>query len=143
MPAGREDQHLIGSRRITVLIAEDSKSYAEMLAELVSDPGRIDVIGFADTEDAAVERIGQLRPDVVILDMQLRSGNGPAVIRAVRSRPELQGTKLIVMSNLTSPRFRARCLELGSDYFFDKSKDFDPLCAALEAICDDNAAAGD
>ncbi len=122
------------SRRLTVFIAEDSKAYAEMLAELISEPGRIEVIGFADSESTAIERILGLKPDVVILDMQLRSGYGPAVIRAVRSAPDLHGTTLIVMSNHTSPRFRARCLELGSDYFFDKSKDFDPLTAALAEL---------
>ncbi len=127
----RGDNNLTPSRRLTVFIAEDSKPYAEMLAELISEPGRIEVVGFADSESTAIDRIFSLKPDVVILDMQLRSGNGPAVIRAVRSAPDLQDTKLIVMSNHTSPRFRERCLELGSDYFFDKSKDFDPLAAAL------------
>lgn len=122
------------SRRLTVFIAEDSKPYADMLAELISEPGRIEVVGFADSESTAIDRIFGLKPDVVILDMQLRSGNGPAVIRAVRSAPDLRDTKLIVMSNLASPRFRARCLELGSDYFFDKSKDFDPLTAALAEL---------
>jgi len=130
----RGDNNLTPSRRLTVFIAEDSKPYAEMLAELISEPGRIEVVGFADSESTAIDRIFSLKPDVVILDMQLRSGNGPAVIRAVRSAPDLQDTKLIVMSNHTSPRFQARCLELGSDYFFDKSKDFDPLAAALAEL---------
>ena len=130
----RGENNLTQSRRLTVFIAEDSKPYAEMLAELISEPGRIEVVGFADSESAAIDRIVHLRPDVVILDMQLRSGYGPAVIRAVRSSPGLQDTKLIVMSNHTSPRFRARCLELGADFFFDKSKDFDPLTAALAEL---------
>lgn len=127
----RGENNLTRSRRLTVFIAEDSKPYAEMLAELISKPGRIEVVGFADSEGTAIERIFSLKPDVVILDMELRSGNGPALIRAVRCAPGLQDTKLIVMSNHTSPRLRARCLELGSDFFFDKSKDFDPLAAAL------------
>jgi len=134
---------LTQSRRLTVFIAEDSNSYAEMLAELISEPGRIEVVGFADSESTAIERIASLKPDVVILDMQLRSGYGPAVIRAVRSTPDLQGTKLIVMSNYTSPRFRARCLELGSDHCFDKSKDFDPLTAALAELWTSRYGAGE
>ena len=105
-----------------------------MLAELVSDPGRIEVIGFADSEDTAIDRVMRLKPDVVIVDLQLRSGSGTGVIRAVRSSPELHRTKLIVMSNHPSPQIRKRCLELGSDYFFDKAKDFDPLMAALDEL---------
>ena len=119
------------SRSLTILIADDSQSVSEMLAELVSDPGRIEVIGFADSEDTAIERVMRLKPDVVILDMQLRSGSGTGVIRAVRSSPESHRTKLIVMSNHPSPQIRKRCLELGADYFFDKAKDFDLLTVAL------------
>jgi len=125
---------LTSSRSLTVLIADDSQSVSEMLAELVSDPGRIEVVGFADSEDTAIDRVMRLKPDVVILDLQLRSGSGTGVIRAVRSSPELHRTKLIVMSNHPSPQIRKRCLELGSDYFFDKAKDFDLLTAALDEL---------
>lgn len=122
------------ARPLTIFIADDSESVSEMLVELVTDPGRIEVIGFADSEDTVVDRVIHLQPDVVIVDLQLRSGSGTGVIRAVRSMPQLQRTKLIVMSNHLSPQIRKRCLELGSDYFFDKAKDFDLLTAVLNDL---------
>lgn len=122
------------SRSLTVFIADDSQSVSEMLAELISDLGRIDVIGFADSEDTTIDKVMRLKPDVVILDMQLRAGSGTGVIRAIRALPELQRTKLIVMSNHPSPQIRKRCLELGSDYFFDKAKDFDLLTGVLNEL---------
>jgi DNA-binding NarL/FixJ family response regulator len=127
-------KHLAPARPLTILIADDSQSVSEMLAELISDPGRIEVIGFADSEDTAIDRVMHLKPDVVILDMQLRSGSGTGIIRAVRSSLELHRTKLVVMSNHPSPQIRKRCLELGSDYFFDKAKDFDLLTAVLNEL---------
>lgn len=122
------------ARPLTVFIADDSESVSEMLVELVTDPGRIEVIGFADSQDTVIDRVMHLKPDVVIVDLQLRSGSGTGVIRAVRSMPELQRTKLIVMSNHLSPQIRKRCLELGSDHFFDKAKDFDLLTAVLNGL---------
>ncbi len=127
-------KHLTPSRALTIFIADDAESVSEMLVELVSDPGRIEVIGFADSEDTVIERVIHLKPDVVLLDIQLRSGSGTGVIRTVRSMPELDRTKLIVMSNHLSPQIRKRCMELGSDYFFDKAKDFDLLTAALNEL---------
>lgn len=49
-------------------------------------------------------------------------------------KAELQRTRLIVMSNHPSPQIRKRCLELGSDYFFDKARDLDLLTAALNEL---------
>jgi DNA-binding response OmpR family regulator len=59
----------------------------------------------------------------VLLDMQLKSGSGANVIRAVRANAQLGAMRLIVMSNHTSPQLKAGCLELGADDYLDKVKD--------------------
>jgi DNA-binding NarL/FixJ family response regulator len=122
------------TRALKVLIADDSVSVSDMLTDLISDPGRLEVVGVADSEKSAVEKITQLMPDAVIIDMQLKSGNGAGVIRAVRASPALRGIKCIVMSNHTSPQTRKACMDLGADFFFDKSKDFDRLLETLQSL---------
>lgn len=44
---------------------------------------RVDVVGEADDVDGAVDVIRALEPDVVLLDVHLPGGNGPAVIEQV------------------------------------------------------------
>src|SRR3954471_13979378 len=80
-----------GSRTVPlrVLIADDSPPVAEMLKELLEDPGRIEVVGWADTQDAVLDAVREVRPDVVILDLQLKTGTGTEVIRALRADAEL------------------------------------------------------
>jgi len=117
---------------LKVIIADDSEPVAEMLRELVSEPGRIEVIGVVDSEASAVEAIRRIAPDVVILDLQLRTGSGTDVIRSVRGDPGLAGTRLVVTSNHTSPQLRAGCLALGADAFLDKVKELAQLTSLLE-----------
>lgn len=119
------------SRALRVFIADDSQPIAEMLTELIASPGRIDVIGVGATEAAAIDSIRRMRPDVVVLDLQLRGGSGTNVIRAVRADSELAGVRLVVTSNHTSPQLRAGCLELGADGYFDKVKELGALTARL------------
>ncbi len=119
---------------LKVFIGEDSASVAEMLAALVADPGRIEVVGVAESESAAVESIKRDRPDVVILDLQLKSGSGTEVIRALRVDPGLQATCIIVISNHVSPNLRAGCLQLGADAYFDKLKELPALVAKLDEL---------
>ena len=116
---------------LTVFIADDSEPVAEMLTELLRDPGRIEVVGVGKTEEAAIESIRAMRPDVVVLDLQLGQGSGTNVIRAVRASSELAGVKLLVTSNHTSPQLRAGCLQLGADDYFDKVKELGALTARL------------
>jgi DNA-binding NarL/FixJ family response regulator len=121
---------------LKVFIADDSKPVADMLTELISDPGRIEVIGTGATEEAAIESIRSMKPDVVVLDLQLRSGSGTNVIRAVRASDDLARIRLMVTSNHIAPQLRAGCLELGADGFFDKVKELGALAAALAEMAE-------
>lgn len=123
-----------GRRPLQVFIADDSRPVAEMLTELLSAPGSIEVVGVGETEAAAIDSIRAMKPDVVVLDLQLRSGSGANVIRAVRASQELSQVRLMVTSNHASPQMRAGCLDLGADGYFDKVKELDALAARLKAL---------
>jgi DNA-binding NarL/FixJ family response regulator len=115
---------------LRVFIADDSPPVAEMLTELISAPGRVEVIGIGDTENGTIDSIRAMRPDVVVLDLQLKTGSGVNVIRAVRAAAELAGVRLVVTSNHASPQMRAGCLQLGADDYFDKVKELGELAEA-------------
>jgi DNA-binding NarL/FixJ family response regulator len=126
-----------GSRRglpLRVFIADDSRPIAEMLTDLITDPGRIEVVGVGDTESATMDSIRRLKPDVVVLDLQLKTGSGTGVIRAVRADPGLAYLKLLVTSNHISPPLKAGCLELGAEAYFDKVKELGALAAKLAEL---------
>jgi len=119
---------------LKVFIADDSQPIAEMLTELITDPGRIEVVGVGDTESATMESIRRLRPDVVVLDLQLKTGSGTDVIRAVRADPSLAALRLLVTSNHTAPQLKAGCLALGAEAYYDKVKELGELAAKLAEL---------
>jgi DNA-binding NarL/FixJ family response regulator len=126
---------------LAVFIADDSAPVAEMLTELIQAPGRIEVVGVGATEEATLASIDALKPDVVVLDLQLKAGSGTNVIRAVRARKDLSGVRLLVASNHTSPQLRAGCLELGADGYFDKVKELGALSRRLSQLADEKRSA--
>jgi DNA-binding response OmpR family regulator len=119
---------------LKVFIAEDSPAVAEMLTALIAEPGRIEVVGTAESGTTAVEEVTRTRPDVVILDLQLKTGSGTDVIRALRADAGLAGTRIIVISNHVSPNLKSGCLELGADDYFDKLKELPLLLAKLTEL---------
>ena len=84
----------------------------------------------------------RLRPDVVVLDLQLGEGSGTNVIRAVRAEAAVAGTRLLVASNHDSAQLRAGCLALGADGYYDKVKELRQLADAIVALAADKRAAG-
>jgi len=119
---------------LRVFIADDSPPVAEMLTELIRSPGKVDVIGVGDTEAGTIESIRAMKPDVVVLDLQLKTGSGTNVIRAVRANAELAHVRLVVTSNHVSPQMRAGCMQLGADDYFDKVKEIGALTARITEL---------
>ena len=130
-----ESKGKIPSLPLRVFIADDSGPVVEMLTELISVPGRVEVVGVGATEQATIDSIRALKPDAVVLDLQLKSGSGANVIRAVRASGD-RATQLLVTSNHTSPQMRAGCLELGADHYFDKVKELGALAACLMRLAE-------
>ena len=119
---------------LRVFIADDSPPVAEMLTELIRAPGTVDVIGVGDTEAGTIESIRAMKPDVVVLDLQLKTGSGANVIRAVRASADLAHVWMLVTSNHVSPQMRAGCMELGADAYFDKVKEIGALTARITEL---------
>lgn len=128
------DQHSAAREPVRVLIVEDSKRLREQLGESIYSPGRIEVVGFAETEAEALELLARAPCDAVVLDLQLRQGNGLAVLKALRATSEGQTVTVIVLTNFAFPHFRDRSLELGADYFFDKAREYDRVREVLEEL---------
>jgi CheY-like chemotaxis protein len=127
---------------LTVYIADDSAPVAEMLTELLTAPGRVEVVGVGDSEAPAIEAITRMKPDAVLLDMQLKAGSGANVIRALRADAGMAATRVIVMTNHASPQLKAACLQLGADDYLDKVKELSVLTQRIGELAERKARPG-
>jgi DNA-binding NarL/FixJ family response regulator len=120
---------------LRVLLIEDSPLIRERLFESLVDPGRIEIVGEADTEEAAVALVNDSPWDVLVLDLQLKHGTGLGVLRSLISH-RTPDAKVIVLTNYAFPQYRAKSLALGADFFFDKSREYHRVREVLEGIAD-------
>lgn len=74
--------------------------------------------------------ITKLQPDVVILDLELATGSGLEVLRFIRQSK--RKTLVIVLTNLSHPHYRRKCLAEGADYILDKSVEFEEVFKILQ-----------
>jgi ActR/RegA family two-component response regulator len=108
--------------RIRLFIVEDSSAILQRLLRSISDLPDVDFVGSAEDVAPAIAGVEKTHPDALILDLQLRSGNGLDVLRAVRqSQPDMQ---VVVFTNFAEDAYRDAAMKAGAQEFLDKNADF-------------------
>lgn len=89
---------------IRVLVVDDSAFARKVLRELLLRSGDVEVVGVARDGLEALEKIDQLKPDVVTLDLAMPLLDGAGVLHAL---PRPGGPRVVVVSTATSDSDRA------------------------------------
>ena len=114
---------------MNVFIVEDSEIVRNHMQSMLSAIPGVDVVGYAVDEQGAIERINELLPDVVTLDISLKPGSGISVLENIKKQhPEI---KVIVLTNYTDDFSANSCKRAGADFFFDKTFQFSRVRSAL------------
>jgi CheY-like chemotaxis protein len=79
-----------------------------------------------------VARARSLRPDVILIDMQLPDFDGYEVLKQLRAHPETKTTPCIALSANAMPDDIERGLASGFDAYWTKPIKFKPFLDALE-----------
>jgi DNA-binding NarL/FixJ family response regulator len=124
------------SKKIKVVTVDDSPIITQRIKSMLSDIENIEHLGSASNAVAALSLIHKQTPNVVILDINLNENssqfNGIDLLIAIRNRyPQM---KIIMLTNLSAPQYRMRCIAFGANYFFDKSDEFYKLPEVLNEI---------
>jgi two-component system response regulator DegU len=81
---------------IRVVIADDHALFRQGLKRLLSSEDSIDVVGEASNDRQAVQAVAHLRPDVLILDLKMPSGNAVETLREIAEKSP--ATKVIILT---------------------------------------------
>jgi PAS domain S-box-containing protein len=120
------------ARRMRVLLAEDNPVNQRVAVRMLDKLGhRVDAVG---NGLEAVEALGRLPYDLVLMDCQMPECDGYQATGLIRQR-ETQGGRRTVIVALTANAMegdRQRCLDAGMDDYLPKPLRFDDLRTVLE-----------
>src|SRR5688572_5934562 len=100
---------------LNALVVEDSPQIAERLVELVSVPGRVEVVATAATEDEALAACDRHSIELAIVDLQLAQGTGFGVIRRLRAAAADHPACIVVLTNHAVPALKVAAFQAGAD----------------------------
>jgi len=105
---------------LRVFIVEDSPVIVDLLGRAVDAAGGT-VIGHSDSATEASAMLSLVQPDLIILDIKLKSGTGLDVLRSLQASGHARSAIKMVFSNHAEAQYRELSRQLGADAFFDKS----------------------
>lgn len=112
---------------LEVMLVEDSHIISDLISENLARIPKLKLLGIAETESEALAMLRAQPCDVLILDIQLRQGNGINLLRVLSTDPDFSQTIKIVLSNHVSGTYRRICEQYGVQFFFDKTSEFPQL----------------
>ncbi|HRP26180.1 MAG TPA: response regulator [Thauera sp.] len=123
---------------LRIVLVEDSAMLRGMLRDMLDELDGVGVVAEAEDEHGALVALEQQRPDLAIIDLELRDGSGLGVLRQLQAEPQRFGApRAVVFSNYGHAPVRARCAQLGVEAFFDKSFQLDELIDFVQAAIPD------
>ena len=105
-------------RRSRVLVVDDSLSVRRAIASLLEDQGYEVVLARDGLE--AVKLMDVSRPDVLLTDLEMPNMNGLELAAHVRSRDELAGLTIIMITSRSMDKHRRQAMSAGVNVYLNK-----------------------
>jgi DNA-binding NarL/FixJ family response regulator len=122
------------SATVTVLVVDDHDLLREGVVGTLGNCADIDVVGEAASGEAAVSLTGELRPDVVVMDLVMPGGSGIDAIREIRSRwPDIH---VLALTSFTDGTLVRQAIEAGATSFLFKNIDVAAFANAVRTTAE-------
>ncbi len=120
------------SGRRTVAVVDDEPDILELVSMNLTRAG-FDVVRFSRSSHL-MEYLEDHIPDLVILDLMLPDTHGTEICRAIRSKEELAGIPVIMLTAMVEEADRVAGLEMGADDYVTKPFSPRELVARVKAV---------
>jgi DNA-binding NarL/FixJ family response regulator len=119
-----------GGRPVRVLVVDDSSVFRTGMARAVQACDGMELLGEAEGGEAALLAIGELEPDLVILDLRMPDLDAVGVLRALRARDAAPSCRVLVISASLDDDVEAELRAAGADGILSKSLTRAAICDA-------------
>ena len=122
------------SEKITVLISDDNREFANTLSTYLEADEQIEVVGMAKDGEEALEMIKSLKPNVVLLDVIMPHLDGLGVLEKLNSMNIEKMPLCIMLSAVGQDKITQRAITLGAQYYVVKPFDIQVLIHRIKEL---------
>ena len=117
---------------VKILIVDDHPSVREGLALRISLHADLELCGEADSEEQAITLVQQMKPDLMLVDISLKSGHGLELIKRIRSMDPT--VKMLVISGFQESLYAERACRAGALGYLNKQESSEKMIEAIRTV---------
>ena len=119
-------------RAARILIVDDHPIVRRGLRELITPTPDLEVCGEAADLPEAIEQVRETHPDLVVVDISLKSGSGIELIKQIKAIDP--GIKMVVSSVYDESLYAERALRAGAMGYVNKEEALDKIVEAIRQV---------
>jgi excisionase family DNA binding protein len=123
----------LNGSHMRVLVVDDDPEIVELFNDVFDRDGRFEIRTATTGYDAGL-LTESFKPDLIILDYMLPDINGNVVCKRIREKPDLQDTKIIIVSGVVNQDEIDDLLGAGADDFIKKPFNIEQLMRRIEEM---------
>ena len=122
---------------INVLLTDDHELVRSGIRRLLEDTGQINIVGEAVCGEDSILLVQELKPDVILMDVNMPGIGGVETCRRILQRDPKQ--KIIVLTVHGEQTFPKRMLEIGAKGYLTKECGIDEMVEAIRQVHNGNS----
>jgi CheY-like chemotaxis protein len=101
-----------------ILVCEDNEMNSRLLMDVLEYHGF--AVSIAVNGEDGLKMARQIKPDLILMDMQMPVLDGFEAIKMIRSDPELRHVKIIAVTSFAMEAEKSRIMAIGADHYVSK-----------------------
>lgn len=122
------------TEKVKVMAIDNNIDICEILETIVKSDPDLEWVGYAEDGLLALQKIGRLNPDVILLDIIMPNLNGVAFLKQLAAMYPEEKPKIIVLSAVSDQELVRRFSHLGADYYLLKPIDATILINRIKQV---------
>ena len=120
------------SKKVTIVLVDDHAVVRAGVRRLLEQEALFDVIGEAESGEKAYQLFGELKPDVMVMDLSMPGMGGLEAIRRILMRHER--ARILVLTMHEDLSFANQALKLGAKGYLIKNTLGDDLVKSIQTV---------
>lgn len=105
---------------VNILLVDDSNVFLETASKFLASSGWINILGLASSAEESFEKVEELNPDLVLMDLAMPGIGGVQATRYLKRN--INSPKILVLSIYNDPGYSELVKTAGADGFLSKSE---------------------
>lgn len=126
-------------KKYTVVIVDDQTLVRSGYNAILSIYDDIEVVGEATNGLEAIEKVRELHPSIVLMDIRMTKMNGIEATKRIVTDPQCKGTRVLVMTTFDLDEYVYEALKAGAGGFLLKDAEPEDIANAIRTVSEGTA----